>query len=154
MCSVHFSMDSARRNRRLIGILAATLLIGAGGITAAFGQTSNPAVFLDPSKELVNQQYVDVRVTGEKPNWIVRVRECPAAATTVSQCKQDSQNLNEAGDQRGIATGPDGSGSTPFVVASGDLHDAKGGIFTCNRDSACNVVAFELNDNGFELGFS
>jgi phosphate transport system substrate-binding protein len=147
-------MSAKTRGRKLLGVAGAVALVAAAAYAVpAFGQSTTPQVAIDPAAELVNAQYVDVAVSGEQPNFVVRIRECPSTATQISQCKQDSQSQDQPGDQRVINTGPDGSGSTPFPIAAGDLTDQTGTKFRCDRDNPCELDAFQLNSRGGDLGF-
>ena len=140
------------------GLIAAAMIGGAAVIGALslppLARSDTPTVSASPNAELVDQQYVDVDVTGERPGYIVRVRECPGGATDVSQCNGDSQSRQLPGDSRLITAKPDGTGSTPFYIAAGDLVDATGTKFRCDHDHPCELDAFQTDDYGNDIGFS
>ncbi len=148
-------MTARTRSRKLIGALGAAVLVAAAAYgVPALGQTSTPTVSAEPASELVNHQYVDVAVTGERPGYVVRIRECPAGATDVVQCKADSQALKDPGDSRLLTAGSDGTGSTPFVVLAGTVTGGDGHQFQCDHDHPCELDAFATDDYGNDIGFS
>ncbi len=150
-------MSSRRSSVRRIGRVGTGLFLAAFAgvlvLPAALGQSGSPSVSADPSSELVNQQYVDVAIAGQRPGYVMRIRECPSGATDVAQCKGDSANLRDPGDARLVTAKQDGSGSTSFLILAGAVKDANGSTFMCDHAHPCELVAFQTDDFGNDIGF-
>ncbi len=106
-----------------------------------------------PDEQLVDGQYVDVQLKGFEPGQDVRVRLCAADAAAVGDCAKDPTAFNAPGRSRIARIGTKGEGSTPFVIRALDVESIDGGMFGCDAESPCKLIAFPLSA-GKEISFT
>ncbi len=141
--------------RRLLAAAACVAVYAGATFFGTPGQAQvGLSIVVTPDEQLVDGQYVDVKIAGFEPGRDIRVRLCAAAAASVADCAKDPNASNAPGRSRIARVGPDGEGSTPFVIKALDVDTIGGGKFLCDAESPCKLIAFNLDDFGKETSFS
>ena len=143
---------------RLRPLLAAVLgclavFASLAGPPKATGQSA-PAISVTPNEQLTHGQYVDVTWTGFGARSSVKIRQCPKAATSASQCAKRMTDDPGPGDPRTGISGDLGSGSIPFIVRAADVTPASGADpFQCDQVNECMIAVTEVPEGGTERPF-
>jgi ABC-type phosphate transport system substrate-binding protein len=126
-------LDRLRSLRRLFAA-AGVLSLLAALVLALPAHAAGPAVTIDPSTRLSDNQFVTVSWSGFKPNGEVWIRECASGAATLDACSDVNTTL--------LVTGRDGTGVTVYQVHTGQM-----GTATCDYQHACQLGVFPKVDS-------